>query len=146
MLRLVGFFVLVALLATLLGKLPWIGPLFDHTGIFGLLLVAASPAAAAAVQGALRDAQTILAAAIQSFLRAEAWNRIERLQSLARKTFEMELEDETVLKGDVAPAPLGYLPLFFGEECRARLFVTTMTTVADDTERYLLLELDDRTG
>ena len=41
MLRLVGFFVLVAVVASLLGRLPWIGPLFDHTGIFGLLLVAA---------------------------------------------------------------------------------------------------------
>jgi PAS domain S-box-containing protein len=53
----------------------------------GLLLVAASPEEAGAVQNALREGQTILAAAVQSFLKTEAWNRIERLQNLARKTF-----------------------------------------------------------
>jgi len=40
-LRLVGFFVLVLLLTSLLGHLPWIGPLFRSTGFLGILLSAA---------------------------------------------------------------------------------------------------------
>lgn len=41
MLRLVGFFVLSLLLATLLGHVPVIGPLFRHSGILGVFLAAA---------------------------------------------------------------------------------------------------------
>jgi len=40
-LRLVGFFVLALLLATLLGHVPVLGPLFRHSGIFGIFLAAA---------------------------------------------------------------------------------------------------------
>ncbi len=41
MLRLLGFFVLALLLASVLGHVPLVGPLFRHTGIFGILLAAA---------------------------------------------------------------------------------------------------------
>lgn len=41
MLRLVGFFVLAFLLASVLGHVPVIGPVFRHTGIIGILLSAA---------------------------------------------------------------------------------------------------------
>ena len=41
MLRLVGFFVLAALLAAVLGQVPLIGPLFRHTGLIGILISAA---------------------------------------------------------------------------------------------------------
>jgi len=37
----VGFFVLVCVLASVLGNLPLVGPLFRGTGLFGLLLAAA---------------------------------------------------------------------------------------------------------
>lgn len=40
MLRLVGFFLLAFLLASLLGHLPLIGPLFARTGLLGILLTA----------------------------------------------------------------------------------------------------------
>jgi tetratricopeptide (TPR) repeat protein len=40
-LRVLGFFVLAALLFALLSNLPWIGPIFRHTGVFGILLSAA---------------------------------------------------------------------------------------------------------
>ena len=40
MLRLVGFFVLAVLLASLLGKLPLIGPLFARTGCIGIWISA----------------------------------------------------------------------------------------------------------
>jgi len=40
-LRLVGFFVLAAFLYKVLGHLPWIGPVFEQTGIFGILISAA---------------------------------------------------------------------------------------------------------
>jgi PAS domain S-box-containing protein len=53
----------------------------------GLLFVATTPESATAVQSVLREGRTILAAAVQSFLKTEAWSRIERLQNLARKTF-----------------------------------------------------------
>jgi tetratricopeptide (TPR) repeat protein len=39
-LRLVGFFLLAAILVRVLGHLPLIGPLFDHTGLIGILLAA----------------------------------------------------------------------------------------------------------
>jgi tetratricopeptide (TPR) repeat protein len=45
MLRLIGFFVLAALLASLLGHLPLVGVLFRSTGIFGILIVSALLAA-----------------------------------------------------------------------------------------------------
>lgn len=41
MLRLIVFFVLAAVLASVLGHLPLIGPLFAHTGVFGILISAA---------------------------------------------------------------------------------------------------------
>ena len=41
MLRLLGFFALVVVIAAVLGNVPLIGPIFAHTGIFGLLIVAA---------------------------------------------------------------------------------------------------------
>jgi tetratricopeptide (TPR) repeat protein len=40
-LRLIGFFVLAAVLASVLGRLPLVGPVFERTGIFGILLAAA---------------------------------------------------------------------------------------------------------
>lgn len=41
MLRLLGFFVLAAVLASVLGHVPLIGPLFRHTGLIGILISAA---------------------------------------------------------------------------------------------------------
>lgn len=41
MLRVLGFFVLAALLASVLGHVPVIGPVFRHSGIFGILATAA---------------------------------------------------------------------------------------------------------
>ena len=40
MLRLVGFFVLVLILTSVLGRLPFLGPLFRNTGILGILVTA----------------------------------------------------------------------------------------------------------
>jgi tetratricopeptide (TPR) repeat protein len=40
-LRLLGFFVLAVFLASLLGHVPIVGPVFRHTGILGILLAAA---------------------------------------------------------------------------------------------------------
>jgi tetratricopeptide (TPR) repeat protein len=40
-LRLIGFFVLAAVLAALLGHVPLVGPLFRHTGLIGILIAAA---------------------------------------------------------------------------------------------------------
>lgn len=40
MLRVAGFFLLAVLLAWVLGRVPVIGPLFDHTGILGILVAA----------------------------------------------------------------------------------------------------------
>jgi tetratricopeptide (TPR) repeat protein len=40
-LRLVGFFVLAALLASVLGHVPLVGPLFRHSGLIGILVSAA---------------------------------------------------------------------------------------------------------
>src|SRR5687767_890261 len=45
MLRLVGFFVLALLLASLLGHLPVVGVVFRSTGIFGILIASALLAA-----------------------------------------------------------------------------------------------------
>jgi tetratricopeptide (TPR) repeat protein len=41
LLRVLGFFLLAVLLAALLGHVPVIGPLFRHTGVFGLFAAAA---------------------------------------------------------------------------------------------------------
>lgn len=41
MLRLVAFFVLALMLASVLGHVPLVGPFFRHTGVFGVLLAAA---------------------------------------------------------------------------------------------------------
>jgi len=40
-LRLIGFFVLAVLLASLLGHLPLVGPFFRHTGLLGVFVAAA---------------------------------------------------------------------------------------------------------
>jgi tetratricopeptide (TPR) repeat protein len=45
-LRLIGFFVLAVLLASLLRYVPLIGPFFEHAGIFGILIAAALLSAA----------------------------------------------------------------------------------------------------
>lgn len=64
--------------------------------------------------------------------------------SLARKAFEFELEDGTVIRGGVAPDPLAYIGQFFDTDCIAVVTVTTAHSTADDTEAdsYILMRLD----
>lgn len=64
--------------------------------------------------------------------------------SLARKTFEFETTDETVIKGQVAPDVVNYLRLFFDTDCVATMNVSAARSTIDGTEQpsYLLLRLD----
>ncbi|MDY7104646.1 MAG: hypothetical protein S0880_25965 [Actinomycetota bacterium] len=64
--------------------------------------------------------------------------------SLARKTFELETEDETLIKGSVGPNALGYLSRYLDTECVALLNVTSATSRIDGSASpsYLLLSLE----
>lgn len=65
-------------------------PVGDPPGSSGLVIVACdSPGPLArSTRDSLRECRTLLAAAIQSSIRTEAWYRIEQLQELARRTFQ----------------------------------------------------------
>lgn len=65
-------------------------PVGDPLGSSGLILVAydSSGSFEQSTRDALKECEPILAAAIQSSIRTEAWYRIEQLQELARWTFQ----------------------------------------------------------
>lgn len=64
--------------------------------------------------------------------------------SLARRTFELETEDETLIKGSVGPNVLGYLSRYFDTDCVAVMNVTSATSRIDGSASpsYLLLSLE----
>ncbi len=70
------------------GGFLWSLPVCSVSKTLGLVLVAISDCADSKLSlQAIAQCGDILAAAIQSSLRTEAWNRIEKLQQLAWKTF-----------------------------------------------------------
>ena len=96
-----------------------------------VLVTVSEPAAAERSRQAIVESAEILAAAIHSAIRAEAWNRIETLQQLAWKTFA---QPEWGLSGLVHPL--------------AKLFDATAVTILlrDQEELRLAVSTDSELG
>jgi PAS domain S-box-containing protein len=105
----------------------------------GLVLVATTGSAPSLVLDSIAHSGEILAAAIQSSLRAEAWNRIERLQQLAWTTFDQPKWDLPGLARELAKLfEADAVTMLLNEQGDLRLAASTDPQLGKDKDKPVL--------